>query len=572
MRQLQLLFSVAVLCGAVAAQAVVIDGGTVVSLDGSPSVVARVVMQDGRIAAVGPDAEVPDGARTIDAKGKWIIPGLIDGHVHFFQSGGLYTRPDALDLRAVVPYAEERRRIDASLSSTFRRYLRCGITTVVDVGGPDWNFEVRDRARATELAPRVAVAGPLIATWCPAAFRDLDDPPIKQISEVEAARAEVRRQVALQPDLVKIWFIGGRRAQEGDPAAVVRATIAEAHEHGIRVAVHATQLQLARIAVEAGCDVIVHSVTDGPVDDAFVSLLAEKGTVYTPTLIVGDGYGRTFRQDHDLLDEELMWADPDVIYSLFEPRGMDRGLLPGGVRRLVNTRMPPRRVDVAAENLERIAAAGVTIAVGTDAGNIGTLHGPSLFKEMRAMVAAGMTPADVLEAATVGAAHILDRQHDLGRIAPGAVADLVLLDADPLVDIMNCAKVWRVVKGGRVLVPDEVLPVTPLAVVQRQLNAYNAGNLDVFVNCYAPDVRSLRYETGEVLLRGRDAFRERYGRLFEQNPKLHCRLENRIVHGDVIIDHEHVTGLAGRDEPLKAVAIYEVKDGLIQTVRFVKGR
>ena len=92
------------------------------------------------------------------------MPGYIDAHVHFFQSGGLYTRPDAFDLREVVPYEQEIANLQANLDDTFRRTLRSGITSVVDVGGPMANFEVRERAAKTKLAPRVFVAGPLVST------------------------------------------------------------------------------------------------------------------------------------------------------------------------------------------------------------------------------------------------------------------------------------------------------------------------------------------------------------------------------------------------------------------------
>ena len=105
---------------------------------------AVVVVEGGRIAAAGPAAAVavPAGAATIGDTGQFIVPGLIDAHVHFFQSGGLYTRPDVIDLRARVPYAQEVERIRAGLDRTFRRYLRAGITSVVDFGGPAWVFEV----------------------------------------------------------------------------------------------------------------------------------------------------------------------------------------------------------------------------------------------------------------------------------------------------------------------------------------------------------------------------------------------------------------------------------------------
>ncbi len=126
-----------------APERLLIVGGTVVRTDGSPSLAnAAVLIEGDRIVAVGSrtDVTVPPGTTTLDATGKWIVPGLVDGHVHFFQSAGIYTRPDIIELRTERSYAAEQADIDARLPDTFARYVRCGITTVVDVGGPDRNF------------------------------------------------------------------------------------------------------------------------------------------------------------------------------------------------------------------------------------------------------------------------------------------------------------------------------------------------------------------------------------------------------------------------------------------------
>src|SRR5436305_3765910 len=99
--------------------------------------------------------------KQIDCVGKFILPGYIDTHVHFFQSADLFTRPDGADFNSVRPYKDEVAWIKSHLNDVFARYIRCGITSVVDVGGPMWNFEVRQKADSTANTPRVAVAGPL---------------------------------------------------------------------------------------------------------------------------------------------------------------------------------------------------------------------------------------------------------------------------------------------------------------------------------------------------------------------------------------------------------------------------
>lgn len=125
---------------------------------------ATGLIEGNKILALGSPNETRIAPETpqIDCRGKFILPGYIDTHVHFFQSGDLFTRPDVVDLTSVRPYREEADWIKAHLQDTFARYLRSGITSVVDVGGPFWNFKVRKIANSTAKAPRVAVAGPLI--------------------------------------------------------------------------------------------------------------------------------------------------------------------------------------------------------------------------------------------------------------------------------------------------------------------------------------------------------------------------------------------------------------------------
>ena len=169
---------------------------------------ALVLIEGDRITAVGDQATATStkDAQIVDCKGKFILPGYIDAHVHFFQSGGLFTRPDAVDLTKVRPYAEEIASVKKNLPDTFARYLRSGITSVVDVGGPMWNFDVRKAAGATAKAPRVAVAGPLISSVSRPQL-DLGDPPIVKIETPEQGREMVRKLAGDKPDYVKIWHI-----------------------------------------------------------------------------------------------------------------------------------------------------------------------------------------------------------------------------------------------------------------------------------------------------------------------------------------------------------------------------
>src|SRR5437867_12401516 len=252
------------------AEKIALVGATVINpADGKVMPNATVVINGDKIenVAMGKQSAAALGPKQIDCAGKFILPGYIDTHVHLFQSGYLFTRPDGADLNSVRPYKDEVGWIKSHLADTFARYLRCGITSVVDVGGPMWNFEVRKTADSTAKAPRVAVAGPLISSVSRERL-DLGDPPIVKIDTPDQAREFVRKLATQKPDLVKIWYIVDHDHPVDSFRPIVRATIEESHAHKIRVAVHATELETARAAVEEGADVLVHSVIDKPVDDA----------------------------------------------------------------------------------------------------------------------------------------------------------------------------------------------------------------------------------------------------------------------------------------------------------------
>jgi imidazolonepropionase-like amidohydrolase len=557
---------VACAAGAQPSATTAIVGGTLVNSDGSPPLPNSVIVLRGeRIVAVGSaeNITIEPNARRFDAAGKWITPGLIDAHVHFFQSGGLYARPDIIDLRGRVPYSAEIEMTRARITDTFARYLRAGITSVADVGGPMWNFDVRELARSTAVAPRVAAAGPLLSPFQPLELAS-DDPPIVLAQSPHEARELVRRQAERRPDFIKIWYVPTDESYELY-LPTVRAAIEESHAHGIRVAVHATELETARAAVLAGADVLVHGVEDRDADDAFVRELRQNDVIYTTTLSVYEGYGEALTQQVKLTAADYALGDPFAAGSLFDLAAIPMDELPPAFAVSPGERAPPPTNTIALRNLRRVHDAGVTVALGTDAGNIGTLHASSLQRELELMREAGLTPAQALRAATQGGARALGRSSEVGAIAPGMLADLVVLDADPLLDVRNLLAVHRVVKGGQIFVPDEILPVRPEALVQRQVNAYNAHDIDAFVATYARDVQVFNHPV-ELVSDGRDALRRDYAELFAAAPNLHTEIVDRITIGEYVIDRERVTGFG---QPFEAVAIYRVRAELIDRVWFV---
>ncbi len=203
-----LVFAFSFLAAAVRAEKISLVGATVINpADGKVLPNATVVINGDKIERVSMGKQ--DAAtlgRQVSCVGKFILPGYIDTHVHFFQSADLFTRPDGADFNSVRPYKDEVAWIKSHLDDTFARYIRCGITSVVDVGGPMWNFEVRKKANATAKAPRVAVAGPLISSVSREKL-DLGDPPIVKIDTPDQARKFVRKLAEQKPDLVKIWYI-----------------------------------------------------------------------------------------------------------------------------------------------------------------------------------------------------------------------------------------------------------------------------------------------------------------------------------------------------------------------------
>jgi imidazolonepropionase-like amidohydrolase len=427
-------------------------GATLIDGTGAAPVAdAVVILRDGKIDCAGPRAAcpVPAGVDVTDVGGQWLTPGLIDAHVHFSQTGWADGRPDSLDVRVRHPYEEVERDL-RNRPERFGRTLLCsGVTAVFDVGGYPWTLRLPQWAEPLSEVPRIQAAGPLLSTldhW-------LNLPGERQflyLKDEQAARDGVRYLAAGGAGAVKVWYIDVDDRKPEEVFAAVRAGGDEAQKHGLRLIVHATELTTAKSALRAGAKLLVHSVWDAPIDDEFLGLMKKNGAIYCPTLTVGRGYVRMFdgavNHKTPAVDDPNRCVDPVTLQKIAETAGTPTDVtaqqLAARGARLAE------RERISAANLKKVADAGIPIAMGTDAGNPLTLHGPSVYAEMEAMQAAGMTPMQVLVASTRGGAQAMGRDKELGTIEKGKLADLLLLAADPTKDAAAFRQVRSVVRGG----------------------------------------------------------------------------------------------------------------------------
>jgi imidazolonepropionase-like amidohydrolase len=215
------------------------------------------------------------------------------------------------------------------------------------------------------------------------------------------------------------------------------------------VAVHATELDTAKAARRAGADILVHSVSDRLVDSEFIKLVTARNVLYMTTLMVVEGYREVLNQQVNLTDIERQLGDAEVIATWSDLAKIPANEIPGGIPRIPPPASRPKEFD----NLTFLDAAGVAIVAATDAGNIGTLHGPALHREFELMAQAGMRPMEIIVSATKNAAAVMGREKELGTIEKGKYADLVILNANPLTDIRNARKIYKVMKGGQFYEP-----------------------------------------------------------------------------------------------------------------------
>ena len=258
-----------------------------------------------------------------------------------------------------------------------------------------------------------------------------------------------------------------------------------------------------------------------------------------------------------------------MISTLFDLAQLPVEQVPERIRtatanpKFVETRLAPQRL--ALRNLKKLEDAGECIAAGTDAGNIGTIHGPAIFREFALMSEAGLTPMQILAAATSNAAKAFGPDTKIGSLEPGYLADLLVLRSNPLLDITRASEIESVMKDGVLYAAASLAPDSPADIVQRQVNAFNAHNLDALLATYAEDVKLYDFPD-QLLATGRSALRAHYEKQLGPDSKVHWEVRKRMVAGNVVIDEVRWTGRAD-GKSTDGVGIYQVRNGLIQSIR-----
>lgn len=368
-----------------------------------------VVVRDGIIVAVGTSTRVPAGTPVIDGRGKTLLPGLIDAHVHSWgeaQADALrFGVTSELDMLGDSKRLPDLRRQRESLARTAQADLWSAGNAVTAPGG-----------HGTQFGMEVPT---LIAGGDPAEF--------------------VKARVAEGSDYLKLIVehmseFGAKKPWPTLTAGQVAATITAAHAARRMAVVHATRQEDARQAVEAGADGLVHTFIDVPADPSFVQQARKRGVFVVSTLSVwasnsGTGEGGRIAAD----------ARIQPLLSVGQQADL-KSEFPAVSRR-------PAGLENALRTVRSLHAAGVTILAGTDAPNPGTAHGASMHGELELLVRAGLKPEQALAAATSAPAEHFSLS-DRGRIAVGKRADLVLVEGDPTRNITATRAIAMVWKNG----------------------------------------------------------------------------------------------------------------------------
>ena len=392
---------------------------------------AVVLIEGNKIVAKGRMGEVPipADARVIDTSGRTMLPGLIDLHVHTMILGhGDYGR--------WFPWILEQNLVEEVMTISVKQLLMAGVTSAVDLASPlKESIRVRDRINNREIpGPRMWMSGPWITrqggNYPPGMFE------IKaETAEQAAAAAESLVQAGV--DVIKLYPLAPDQYQ---------AAVAVARKHGKRVHAHiGNSPQTVREAMRAGVDVLTHVGTRPPYDDGLMREIVDSGQAVSPTAALRFAiYPATVAFPERLQDPRLKQDFPPKIYAEVQDSFKNFHAL-GYFQNM------DRITDVVPATLRKWVQSGALIGMGTDSGTPMNFHTEALWREMKLFVDYGMSPQRAIASATRINARILGRGRDLGTIEPGKLADIIVVNGDPLFDITALGHVEVVIKDGVVV-------------------------------------------------------------------------------------------------------------------------
>ncbi|NEZ02570.1 amidohydrolase family protein [Wenzhouxiangella sp. XN201] len=447
----------------VAAAELALVGATVHDGRGGPVLADAVIHVEGdRIVCVGSRTDCPltEQVDTVDLGGRHITPGLVDGHVHYAQTGWLDGRPDSGIGTDHYDYEALQQSLRDDPGRWHRAYLCSGVTAVYDVGGLPWTLDVGESSGDAANRPHYQAAGPLITHYEPVfgVISALGTDSFLSMASDDAALESVSKLVEMGARAIKVWYLDLDPPKDQRDALDKRLKLIgeAAREAGLPLIVHATELRNAKAALRAGASMLVHSVEDRLVDEEFIELLRETGADYAPTLTVGANWRRAVSSvvlgltpppvddPNNCVDERTreVIAEADTLGSSERVSSSALGRVFAGLESAGASQA------IARLNLARVFQSGASIVTSTDAGNPLTVHGPSIYAEIEAMESAGIPPSEILVMSTRNGAAAMGRLDDFGTLEAGKLADLIVLEDDPSQSARAYRSITHVMRVG----------------------------------------------------------------------------------------------------------------------------
>jgi imidazolonepropionase-like amidohydrolase len=404
---------------------------------GAPAPNSAMVVDAGRITWIGPASSLkaPAGADVVDLTGRFVMPGLIDLHGHFGITVGMTQ--------------DARQYSRQTVEHDLKTYASYGVTTVLSLGlDDDLIFNIRDEQRASRpTMTRVYTAGQGFASaggiGGAISFPGVKGAVFNSVSDVEPAVAEQARK---HVDLVKFWTDDNFGTAKRMPDDIAKAIIDSAHRHGLRAVAHIFYLEDAKRLTNFGVDALVHIVRDQPVDQELISSMKRHNTWQAASTLSREVALTAYAKTPDFIADPFFTrgVTPDVLNILRSPQNQQKAASDPNLAKYRQS------LAIGKKNLKALADAGVRYGMGTDTGVPGRFQGYFDHLELQEMVEAGLTPMQVIVAATRSGAEFL-KAKDLGTLQVGKWADLIVLAKNPLDDIKNTRTITDVYIAGHTL-------------------------------------------------------------------------------------------------------------------------